>query len=404
MPSKNNSLTSRGPSSKKFPFIQGPWKRQTPPQSQHLGYTKVRKHSNIPDSVWEFFQRDPKTGREYSEEERRFYCQVYLHEVDEGVRHLKRAGKDKEASIVGNFDNQLHPVSRLDFLRKTVDDSATPKLPPQRVVNQYKARNNQWGSFKAFLGSHPALAATSCGFGYKEANEDAYLILPEKKVMGLADGMGGHVAGHLASCIAIDFFEYGVTHGMEIAHSIGLANAAILARSQSDKRLGGIFPMGCTFAAVQLKHNLLQVAHVGDSKVLVVREGKITFETQDHTQGQQLLREGLIDVATAFELNHVLNRCLGLDSMHSQRDVSKTELMLQAGDRVLIVTDGISDNLFVDTFDLCELAKAAATGSISQAANQILHTCENAMLCKFSPSGRLVKHDNLSLALLEFRG
>jgi protein phosphatase len=349
-----------------------------------------------------FFRLDPRTREPFSDRERRFYARVFLHEIDEGVRQLKRAGRKQEAEMIGNFSSRLHFTSRLEFLRKLQDEGAI--LPAQRTSHQYKARNNQWGSFKTFFSGYPVVAATSCGFGYKESNEDGYLVLSDKKILALTDGMGGHVAGHLASCIAIDFFEHAVGQGMEIEEAIAYANGAILLRSRSDPRLGGTFPMGCTFAAVQLKHNLLKVAHVGDTKVLVLRQGRIAFETQDHTQGQQLLREGLVDRTTAFELNHILNRCLGLDFLHAQRDVSVSQVILQEGDRVLIATDGVTDNYFDEQFSLDQLAGAACKGTVAQSANSILQYCEQAMLGHFLPFGRPVKKDNLSLAMLEYRG
>src|SRR5262249_34812213 len=280
-------------------------------------------------------------------------------------------GRRSEAKAVGNFSNSLHLTQRLELIRNLMRQPESEELPPERVRGQPKARNNQIGAYRCALGAHSALAVTEVGIDYKERNEDAFLMMPDRKVLALADGMGGHVAGHIASGIAVDFFE-GVHYGLELDDAVTFANEAILARSHSDPQLGGMHPMGCTFAAIELRHTLLKVAHVGDTKAMVGRQGKICFDSYDHTQGQELLREGLIDKATALELNHILNRCLGIDSMRPQRDVELSSLILSPGDRVLLATDGITDNFFDDDFSLRELGQLASTGSLTQAAELIL--------------------------------
>jgi len=267
-----------------------------------------------------------------------------------------------------------------------------------------KARNNQFGAAKTNLGAHPAVAVTEVGIDYKPRNEDAFLMMPQQKTLALADGMGGHVAGHIASGVAVDFFEEGIRQGMDIENAIVFANEAIMTRAHNDPKLAGMHPMGCTFAAVQVRHTMLKVAHVGDTKVIVLRSGKILFESFDHTQGQELLREGLIDSSTALELNHILNRCIGLDSMRPDRDVETSTLTLAPGDRVLIATDGVTDNFFDGKLRLDELAELASNGSLTQAAELIVDQCQERMRRGKLADGRRSKCDNLSLAMFEFRG
>ncbi len=376
-------------------------KISSPAPTSHI---LVRAQEEIPQSVLDFFQADPRTGQAYREEERLFFSQVLMHEIDEGIRTLLRAKRFHESKAIGDFSNKIHLTNRLDHIRRVLEEIEVNSLPPERVHGSYKARNNQWGAIKTRIGNHPALAMTEMGVGYKECNEDAYLLMGPQKILALADGMGGHAGGNIASGVAIDFFEFAIGQGMELESAISFANDAIIVRSKSDPRLGGMHPMGCTFAAVQLKNGNVKVCHVGDTKVLVVREGKIIFQSEDHTQGQQLLSEGLVDHTTAFELNHILNRCLGLDAMQPQRDVACTVLDLLSNDRVFIFTDGITDNFFDDHFNLPGLAEILMQGSLNQAADLLLDQCHQLMVNPQLPNGRPSKPDNIALAMLEYRG
>ncbi|MCE9624358.1 MAG: SpoIIE family protein phosphatase [Deltaproteobacteria bacterium] len=364
----------------------------------------VRPPEKIPASLLNFFKIDPRTQQPYKPEEKIFFSQVLMHEIDEGLRLLERLEKRAEAKAVGNFSNQLHITQRLELVRNLLASTECATLEPERVRGTLKARNNQLGAARANLGSHPAVAVTEVGIDYKPRNEDAFLMMPHQKTLALADGMGGHVAGHIASGVAVDFFEAGVRNGMDIERAIVFANEAIMTRTHNDPKLGGMHPMGCTFAAVQIRHTMLKVAHVGDTKVLVLRDGEILFESLDHTQGQELLREGLVDACTALELNHILNRCIGLDSMRPDRDVDASTLTLAPGDRVLLATDGVTDNFFDGNLNLKELAELASSGSLTQAAEVIVDQCQDRMRRGKLTDGRRAKCDNLSLAMFEFRG
>lgn len=378
--------------------------RKTPAQTLPEIGTTVRGPREIPQNVLDYFQMDPRTRDVLTEEERILQAQVFMHEIEEGARQLGRTGHKKDAQIIADFSNNIYPSQRLDLLRRRWEEIKLMKIHPERVQNHYKARNNQWGAIKTRLGQHPAVAYSEVGVGYKEVNEDGFLLMAPQKTLALADGLGGHPGGDVASCVAIDFFEFGIHHGLSLEQAITYANEAILARSHSDPALGGMHPMGCTFASIQLRHSLLRIAYVGDSKVMVLRDGKILFETNDHTKGQELLREGLVDTATAFELNHILSRCLGLDRMQAQRDVTRMNVELEPGDRILMVTDGVTDNFFDATFGLEELAQMASVGNLAQVADTIVDACHQRMLSEQLPSGHPPKPDNISLALLEFRG
>lgn len=366
--------------------------------------TAVRAGNEIPQSLLDYFQFNTRQRHPLTLEERTLHAQVYLHEIEEGARLLSRAHQEKEAQILADFANNLHPSQRLEMLRKRLEETRLLQSSPERIRHAYKARGNQWGAVKAQLGPHPAVAFTELGVGYKEVNEDAFLLMPQHKVMALADGLGGHPGGGVASTVAIDFFEYGVSQGISLGEAIVLANDAMRLRSQSDPLLGGMYPMACTFAAVQLKHDELRVAYVGDTKVMVLREGKIIFESKDHTKGQDLLRDRLVDYTTAFELNHLLSRCLGLDILQAWRDVSVHQIFLEPGDRVLVLTDGITDNFYDGRFSLEPLVPLVEKGPLAHGADLLVEACHRRMNSTHLPDGRSSKPDNISLAMLEYRG
>lgn len=400
MASKNFDQITQGDALPR-PYLQEPPRRKT---RRAADVVSVRPPEKIPTSILNFFKMDPRSQRPYPIEEKIFLSQVLMHEMDEGLHLLRRLGREEEARAIGNFSNGMHITQRLEALRGVLELPECEALPPERMRAGVKARFNQWGAAKASVGPHPAVAVTEVGYDYKPRNEDAFLMMPEHKVLALADGMGGHVAGHIASGIAVDFFEAAIQRGHDLENSIVMANDAILTRARGNPRLGGMHPMGCTFAAIQIRHTMLKVAHVGDTKVMVVHDGEILFETMDHTQGQELLREGLVDTATALELNHILNRCIGIDSMRPDRDVETTSLTLLPGDRVLLATDGVTDNFFDGQLRLNELAELTCSGSLPQAAELIVDQCQQRMRLGNLPDGRRAKCDNLSLAILEFRG
>ncbi len=364
----------------------------------------VRAASNIPASVKHFFKRDPRGRRLYNAQESLFLSQVVLHEIDEGIRILKRQGLEQEAKLLSSFSNRkMHLTQRIELLRNLLKNIYSGNELPENASGNHKIRNNQVGSTTITIQSSPAVAWTDQGVQYKNRNEDAFLMISNQGIMALADGMGGHVGGEIASCIAIDFFEQAILQGARLEEAFVLANEAILTRSLSDPQLGGMHPMGCTFVAIQVQNNQLKIAHIGDSKGIVIRDGACFFETQDHTQGQELLHEGFIDVATAFELNHILNRCLGIDRIQWQRDVDLAYATLLPGDRIVLATDGVTDNFYDNDFELTDLLEIVSHDTIPQSAQQLAEECKKRMQCGKLPSHRSAKPDNFSFIILEYQ-
>jgi protein phosphatase len=133
----------------------------------------------------------------------------------------------------------------------------------------------------------------------RKLNEDSYLILPEHSLFMIADGMGGYAGGEIASKLAVDTVatayqdktfrgkveEQLPRRGEELALAIKMANAAILAKAQSDKKLEG---MGTTVVSARFSPNKerVYIGHVGDSRCYRLRGNEFVQVTTDHTVGQ----------------------------------------------------------------------------------------------------------------------
>lgn len=189
-------------------------------------------------------------------------------------------------------------------------------------------------------------------------NEDNYLLLPEKALLCVADGMGGHSSGEIASKIAIEeiseFFQ--LTSQDEdatwpfkmdkskhydenrLATGIKLANTRIFERATSENKYKG---MGTTIAAVYFAPNLAYVAHVGDSRVYCFRDGALTQLTEDHSLLNDYLRARKLtaEEVEAFPHKNVIVRALGMKDT-VQIDILKLDAL--DADLFLLCSDGLS--------------------------------------------------------------
>jgi PPM family protein phosphatase len=189
-------------------------------------------------------------------------------------------------------------------------------------------------------------------------NEDNLLLLPEESLFCVADGMGGHSSGEIASRIAVeemaDFFrltskdrEATWPYKMDRARNydenrltcgIRLANQRIFERSKTDQQLDG---MGTTIVSCYFVNGVAYVAHVGDSRVYFEREGVLRQITEDHSLLNQYLKEKKLstDEIDTFQFKNVILRALGMrDTV--QVDISRLEP--KDGDLFLLCSDGLS--------------------------------------------------------------
>jgi protein phosphatase len=178
----------------------------------------------------------------------------------------------------------------------------------------------------------------------RQNNEDALLVGEgaDETLFAVADGIGGFEAGEVASSIAIDVLK-DLEPETPFEQAIAEANRRILAAGRGDEKLSG---MGTTVVAIRFggtqREPVAEVAHVGDSRAYLVRDGEMRPITEDHSLVAELVRSGDLtrDQAAEHPQKNLITRALGADE---DVDVDTAVLPIQAGDRVLLCSDGLSD-------------------------------------------------------------
>ena len=175
-------------------------------------------------------------------------------------------------------------------------------------------------------------------------NEDALLVGEgrDETLFVVADGIGGFEAGEVASRIAVDVLKE-LEPGSSFEAAINEANRRILAVGRGDERLSG---MGTTVVAVRFggtrEEPVAEVAHVGDSRAYLLRGGNLRPVTEDHSLVAELVRSGDLtrDQAAEHPQKNLITRALGADE---EVEVDTAVLPVEAGDRLLLCSDGLSD-------------------------------------------------------------
>jgi len=226
----------------------------------------------------------------------------------------------------------------------------------------------------------------------RDNNEDNLLVFPEQNLFAVFDGMGGHAAGEVASAIAAnevrEFFDLtgrdeeatwpfkddrdkGYDENRAIT-AIKLANARIIEASQQD---GAKKNMGTTAVMVHFverngKGPRALVAHVGDSRVYLFRQGKLQRMTIDHSLVEEYLRLGKITAEEAknFPQKNIILRALG---QQKQVDVEVNVCQPQAGDIFLICSDGLSGMV---SDEVMQAIVARNSGNLEAAAKKLIDT------------------------------
>jgi PPM family protein phosphatase len=178
----------------------------------------------------------------------------------------------------------------------------------------------------------------------RQNNEDALLVGEgeDETLFVVADGIGGFEAGEVASSLAVEVLKE-LRPDKSFKTAIAEANRRILAAGRTDKKLSG---MGTTVVAIRFggtqREPLAEVAHVGDSRAYLVRGGEMNPITEDHSLVAELVRSGDLtrDQAAEHPQKNLITRALGADEDVA---VDTTVLPIEADDRVLLCSDGLSD-------------------------------------------------------------
>ena len=227
---------------------------------------------------------------------------------------------------------------------------------------------------------------TSCGItdvGVKRTNnEDNYLINDELNLFVVCDGMGGHAGGEFASAIAVNTVEE-VLSDLEtspeieaareegsvevmrerLRYAIRLAGKRIFEKANAEPEYRG---MGTTCLVLLVDGSNAFVAHVGDSRGYIVREGRIEQLTEDHSRVHERIRAGLLtpEQARHHKLKNIITRSLGYTE---DVEIDIQVRALRRGDRFLLCSDGLSNLV-----EPAELGEAVRSMNPQEAARHLV--------------------------------
>jgi serine/threonine protein phosphatase PrpC len=175
-------------------------------------------------------------------------------------------------------------------------------------------------------------------------NEDSLIANPP--LVAVADGVGGQNAGEVASALAVDVLEEWIATlerdgGDKLREAASDAHRRIYARAQAETQLHG---MATTLTAAWIERGTCTIAHVGDSRAYLLRDGELRQLTEDHSWVAQMVRAGRITPEEAWEhpwRNYVVQ------ALGGQPDVAIEMLNvdLAVGDRLVLASDGLTDML-----------------------------------------------------------
>jgi serine/threonine protein phosphatase PrpC len=214
-------------------------------------------------------------------------------------------------------------------------------------------------------------------------NEDNALV--QAPLFVVADGMGGAQAGEVASRIAVDAFERGLPDAgppeTRLADRVREANRQIYERSLEEQDRAG---MGTTLTAAYLDDAGLTIAHVGDSRAYLFREGALARLTHDHSLVEELVKQGKLTAEEAAEhpQRSIITRALGPEP---EVEVDTDTHEVQPGDVILLCSDGLTT--MVSEERVAEILASAQ--SLDQAAQELIDEANQA-------GGR----DNITVILL----
>lgn len=207
----------------------------------------------------------------------------------------------------------------------------------------------------------------------RSSNEDAYLIA--EPLFAVADGMGGHQAGEVAAGTTIETlreFAGAIANdddpGSALVETARAANRAVYEKASEDPSL---LRMGTTLTAAIARDGRLCIAHVGDSRAYLFRDGNLRQLTQDHTLVAEYVRHGRMteEEAKVHPNRSIITRALGVEP---DIPVDTVTLGIRPGDRILLCSDGLY-SMVPDEFIASILASvedtAAAAKQLVEAAN-----------------------------------
>lgn len=209
-------------------------------------------------------------------------------------------------------------------------------------------------AFASVTNSMTGVVQTDVGC-QRAVNEDSGLFFqPEDEqtrhkkgmLMIVADGMGGHAAGEIASQLAVEiirnvYYADPASPNIALDSAFSTANTAIRHRAKKEPELQG---MGTTCTALALHNGLAYCAHIGDSRLYLVRGGQIYLMSEDHSAVMEMVRHGLLTLKAArhHEDKNIILRALGTQPK-VKATIWEKPFPVQPQDRFLLCSDGLYD-------------------------------------------------------------
>ena len=199
----------------------------------------------------------------------------------------------------------------------------------------------------------------------RPTNQDTVIL--GQNLYGVADGMGGHLAGDIASRMTGELLTEALK-GLQprtdtLTQCISDINAQVFSRQLTDETLRG---MGTTLTVMWEGPKSVFLAHIGDSRAYLLRNGDFRQITRDHSMVAELVREGLLteEEAAVHPYRHMITRAVGTDPA-VEADVEAVDKV--PGDRWLLCSDGLSGCV-----PNAEMAEILAQYSLQEAADRLL--------------------------------
>ena len=188
-------------------------------------------------------------------------------------------------------------------------------------------------------------ASTDVGM-VRQQNEDSFLA--EETLFVVADGMGGHNAGEVASALAVTTLKAGARLGIDTTEDfrelVQQANSAIYTASLDDSTQSGMGTTVTALSIVEGEEPRVLVANVGDSRAYLWRSGALSRLSVDHSYVQELVNEGIItpEAARVHPRRNIVTRALGIDRSVM---VDVFTHFVRTGDRIVLCSDGLVDEV-----------------------------------------------------------
>lgn len=235
--------------------------------------------------------------------------------------------------------------------------------------------------------------------GIRESNQDS-LFVPSKEfgescaytpLVVVADGMGGHRAGNIASLLAVNSIQsYVELHNEDnkrelLQHAINYANKAVFLASKEDV---DCFGMGTTAVMAYVEEKYFSFANVGDSRLYLLSSGGLSQLSRDHSFVEELFEQGVItrEQADLHPQRHILTRAIGV-AQYVKADTALRPW--KTGDLIMLCSDGLHGSVSLDEMS-----------SILTSSNDLAHACDKLVETALANGSR----DNITVVLAENDG